>query len=305
MSPVRATDRSPRPCLHVRARHEHGTKVCYDRDRCRCEPCATSAATYERDRKRQHAYGRWANLVDAEPARQHLLALHEAGLSWKRASTLSGISVGTVWQLVHGRDEPGRTGVPSVRISPENARALLALTVADAADLADGAVTDSTGARRRIQALCATGWPVSVQARAAGVDRQALDVALRGRPIVARNARAIAAMYDRLWDQPPRPVTAHDRAGVTRALRAAQAGAWAPPMAWDDDQIDDPAARPARARASSVLDLDEWVHLVTGGEDHDRAAARLGVKLTAVERSAFRHGHTRVLGLLRRSEAAA
>lgn len=61
-------------------------------------------------------------------------------------------------------------------------------------------------------------------------------------------------------------------------------------MAWDEDGIDDPEAVPDLGDRRRGVDLDDWLHLVRGGESPERAAERCGVKLTAVSRAAHRAG---------------
>lgn len=84
-------------------------------------------------------------------------------------------------------------------------------------------------------------------------------------------------------------MTAKYRAWCDRSARAG----WAPPMAWDDETIDDPAASPANGMdRKRGVDLDEWLHLVRSGEHPDRAARRCGVSLNTVEVAAHRAGRT-------------
>ena len=69
-----AVDRTPKPCTHKQANHQHGTHACYVLDRCRCRPCARANADYEKHRARRHAYGRFDTYTDAQPVREHVQA---------------------------------------------------------------------------------------------------------------------------------------------------------------------------------------------------------------------------------------
>lgn len=92
--------------------------------------------------------------------------------------------------------------------------------------------------QRRLQALQATGWTHTALARELGMSRQAV-AALSSRPrdrSYDHTLAAVAAVYDRLWDVRPTGVSA-DRCRT----RAARLG-YLPPLAWDDDFIDDPRA---------------------------------------------------------------
>ena len=55
--------------------------------------------------------------------------------------------------------------------------------------------------------------------------------------------RAARTLYERLWNTDPREhgVSLHS---YNRARRHAATHGWAPPAAWDDDRLDDPAAHP-------------------------------------------------------------
>ena len=238
-----AIDRAPKPCLHPQTQHRHGTKACYGLDRCRCLPCCNAISVYEQDRKKRNAYGR-SNLIDAGPARAHVAALMAAGVGAKTISARSGVAHGALWRLMYGKTRPDGTQIPSRRITRATADRLLALHPDDGTLLADGARVDGTGTRRRLQALACLGWSIGRLAADTGLDRQALDQAMRGGQVVARNARAVAAAYEQLWNQRA-PATDHrERISVARSINRATAAGWLPPIAWDDDTIDDPAATP-------------------------------------------------------------
>lgn len=112
------TDRTPKPCLHKIANHQHGTYACYVLDRCRCRPCADAHAAYNRERVRQQAYGRWDNYVDAEPARRHVRLLMAQGMGLKRIVAVSGVPSGSIWKLLYGKRQPDGTRTPSKQLPP-------------------------------------------------------------------------------------------------------------------------------------------------------------------------------------------
>jgi hypothetical protein len=75
-----SVDRTPKPCQHPRANHQHGTRLAYMLDRCRCLPCSAANSAYETRRVQLKAYGRGTptGLVDATPARTHVEKLQAA-----------------------------------------------------------------------------------------------------------------------------------------------------------------------------------------------------------------------------------
>lgn len=288
-----AVDRTPRPCSHPRAAHEHGTYAAYTLDQCRCLPCTAANSQYETTRTRDRAYGRTA-YVDAGPAVTHLRELAAAGLGWKRAARAAGVPLSTARRLTQVPADG-----PAPRARAATVAALLSVPTPTLDTLGGATLVEATGTRRRLQALLALGWSVRRLSVDHDLNRQALDRALTNATVTVRTARAVRDVYDQIGDRTPPQGTPADRGAAARArARAAQCG-WPVPAAWDDATLDDPAApTPSTHAPRSVLDLDEWVHLVRGGEEPARAAGRCGVRLSAVEQAARRAGRRDVLRLL-------
>lgn len=329
-------DRTPVECTHPLANHQHGTYATYTLDGCRCPPCTAAASTYNQDRERRIAYGQPGRFVDATPTRTHVRRLMDAGIGYKTIARRADLASSTLNNLLRGK--PGRP--PSAKVARTTADALLAVQ-ANLDTMADGALTDATGTARRARALIARGWSIPKIAHHAGVDRQAIDPILTGAwtTVTARTAKALAASYDALWDQEPPEGSASEKGAATRARRRAVGMGWAPPLAWDDDTIEDPGAQPApgwrgpsQGECASMgcpdvllrgdlcathrqglggggrrlnVDLDEWLHLARLGEDLDRAARRVGAALATVESVACAAGRADILRLteLRRRQA--
>ena len=141
---------------------------------------------------------------------------------------------------------------------------------------------DATGPRRRIQGLVWAGWTGRQLAGLSGLTEQAISRLALGvsTTVAPATARAVEDLYDRAWQGPRRPSTASRR----RAIRAG----WAPPLAWDDDTIDDPTARPEGIRprrreqeshTDSILELHE------AGVQPERIALLLGIHRRTVYRT--------------------
>src|SRR5258708_22806161 len=139
------------------AERRHGTRARYGPGPgpgrgpgCRCGSCTAANLEWNTRRSRQILYGRWQPYVDAGPSRRKLRELSVAGIGWKRAAELSGLSPTAVSTLLYGRG--GRP--PSKRVRAETESAILAIPVS--AELVAGrTVHDGTGTRRRLQALVA------------------------------------------------------------------------------------------------------------------------------------------------------
>lgn len=98
------------------------------------------------------------------------------------------------------------------------------------------ALVDSTGTRRRVEALYALGWPRAKLAAELGQSRPHVLYVRRVSPRVrAAVATVVAVLYDQLRDVPG--------PSDTCAAKARFLG-YAPPAAWPANSIDDPAATP-------------------------------------------------------------
>lgn len=105
---------------------------------------------------------------------------------------------------------------------------------------------DPTGTRRRLQALQASGWSQAAIARAGGFSSaSAVNKVLRDSTswVFIGTAAKTRLAYDRL-SMAPGP------SSVAR-LYAERQG-WPRPLAWDDETIDDPAAKPYRSTVRAV-----------------------------------------------------
>jgi transcriptional regulator with XRE-family HTH domain len=246
-------DRTPKPCLHPVADHQHGTRACYTLDKCRCAPCSQACTEYERDRTRQHAYGRWNNLVDAEPARQHVLVLMEAGMGRRQIALHAGITSNVIVKLIWGKRQPDGSLRLSTRLRKENADRLLAIRY----NPADGALVPAIGAVRRLQALVALGWSQRKLSAELGFTSQTqLTAWVLGRRnhLTAGTFRAVRGLYERLSMQLPPQDTHRDKIAASRARKYAKARGWLPPLAWDDEHLDDPQAKPLTCSGDAGVD---------------------------------------------------
>ncbi len=264
--------------------HE-GSYAMYQRG-CRCGGCAAANRAAGTHRTRMMAYGRWQPFVDAEPARQHITeVVRPAGIGYDRVAQLAGLSPGVISGLLFGR---GRSGAPARRIRPETEAKILAVRPTDTP--APGARIDATGTQRRVQALVAKGWAQARIAEQLGMNRTNLSQLMTAGHVTQAMADRVRAVTERMWDTEPPATTRAERIDRTRALRIARERNWAPLAAWDDGDIDNPAAKPAdgwrrperRTRPGAEL-LAEADELARMGLDRNQAAERLGVSRDALD----------------------
>ncbi|MFE9372292.1 hypothetical protein ACFYM2_21330 [Streptomyces sp. NPDC006711] len=267
------------------ATRAHGTRAKYVVERCRCEPCKTANRQAENDRYRQQAYGRWQPYIDARPVRAHVQMLMDYGMGWKRIAAMAGVGRGTVEKLLYGAAHRGME--PSKRVRPETAAKLLAIR--PEGDRLGGAVpVDSTGTHRRLQALVAAGWPQAQLAARLGMERANFGASMRSAKVLAATERAVRRLYDELWRADPRDHGVGNQA-YSRARNHAVGRSWAPVGAWDDDTIDDPAAkpqtgteRPLNRDELAALRREEAKHLHDCGLSSHEIAVRLGISTDTV-----------------------
>lgn len=288
------------PCTHD-DRHPHGHRNRYVTDKCRCRPCRDAASKYTRELERRHLYGR-VIYVPAGPARAHVEALQAQGMGWKRIAARAGINDSVMWKLIYG--DPSRNMAPSKRIRPTTEAAILGATL----DLADRIGIPGTGTRRRLQGLVAVGWSQSKIAVRLGMTAANFGKVIHGPGHVrVATAKAVAQLYDELWNTQPPRAGHRDKIAYSRSVRYATLAGWVTPMAWDDDAIDNPDALPdlgekvnsQGGRRISLEDV-EWLldqEPFTVGQ----IAERLHVHKSAVEHSCARNGRRDLLARMARN----
>jgi hypothetical protein len=141
------------------------------------------------------------------------------------------------------------------------------------------------GMSRRLKALMAIGYDFPAMSQLSGLPVDTLKgVAQCRRANTYRHvAERVCELYRQLSMIPGRSV---------RAVTWAQRQGYAPPLAWDDDTIDDPAAKPEGASPAPLQGLpplDELLWLIDCGESPLSIATRFGVRPATVDRALLRH----------------
>lgn len=159
---------------------------------------------------------------------------------------------------------------------------------------------DPTGTRRRLQALACLGWLWSEIGAELGVTAARVGHMAAGqwRMVHRDNARKVAEVYDRLSMTVPPELERKPHAAVIRARQrrdAARKG-WAPPLAWDDATIDDPAATPTGLHGDEAIQrrqqrLEHLQQVLTAGGDLIDACNALGISRDGVNTWCRRRGH--------------
>jgi AraC-like DNA-binding protein len=270
-----------RPCLHVKANHQHGNRATYVLDQCRCRPCRHANRDAERTRQRIKLYGRPTGWTDATPVREHVEKLSAAGMGVKTIAAEAGLYNSQLTRIIYGRAgaDPAMRRPPCTRIRTDTAEAILAVQLR----LAPGAITDPTGTVRRLQALVAIGWSQNQLGARLGMLGGNFGKLVAGRrQVTVRTRDAVVELYDQLWDQKPDTSTRPLLIAYNRSRNYAAGHGWPPPLAWDDDTIDDPTAGPGDVLADTDPRISEVEFLLSTGADPDEIARRLGMKRTSL-----------------------
>ncbi|MFD3537404.1 hypothetical protein [Streptomyces sp. NPDC058664] len=187
------------------------------------------------------AAARRSDTMDLQPVIDHL---HTLQLRYDRASCAfiartAGVNASTLASALMDHTRDPRRG-----INTAIARRILALAELPPPACPRRTQVTDTGLLRRLRALCAAGWSLEKIGTTGGISTKMLTAfastncprstpALRG---------AILAAWEQLSHQPgPSPA----------ARRRARAKGWAPPLAWDNETIDDPAVSPSGIRNPS------------------------------------------------------
>lgn len=226
-----------------------------------------------------------ARVVDTTDVYNHVRRLiSEHNCSLEGIAEAAGLGEMTVSRLHRGLLKTTRRST---------AEALLAVRPEDVRPNGE-VLVPNIGGRRRIQALMAIGWRHKDLTPMLGLPSQNI-LYQDGQWFTKRKHEAIKSIYDRLWNKP-------GPGGYRVTSRAAKAG-YAPPLAWDDETIDDPNAvphvgslkrRPGRPVKGAAPDTDAQVEdvefLVSQATDWHTINQRLGTQPASLERMLYRKG---------------
>jgi DNA-binding CsgD family transcriptional regulator len=237
----------------------HGTESGYTQHRKAgvpvCEPCRDAHREYTRAYRARQA--RPALRVSPQQARRHIIRLVEQGCPLYVIADQAGVNQRTVADIA----ADGRAF-----IYRHTEQAILAV------DGGHGHIIPAIGTHRRIQALMAIGYPFADIAKRLGVHHDRIRQYLIQEAIYTRTAARIARMYDELSMTP----------GPSRRARsiAARRG-YLPPLAWDDDTIDDPAAWASPGEDDDDMPDPVVVERLASGADWKALGANRAERLDA------------------------
>lgn len=211
-------------------------------------------------------------LVDATECKAHVSALRKMGYSMRRIAAESGLDTDTLTNL--GEWHPGSR----VRLSTHEKIMRIPLP----AQVVNGGsqALPNVGTRRRLQALVAAGYSNEFIAAEFGISAVNVGQWLRRDYVSAETLDRVRELFNRLQLVP---------GPSDHARRRAQRLGWQPPLAWDEEDIDNPSAKPCQ---QSSLSMDEFLVQYekwrARGYGNARIAAELGVHLRSLEKRLWR-----------------
>ncbi|MFE7462351.1 hypothetical protein ACWFMI_24805 [Nocardiopsis terrae] len=231
----------------------HGTLTGAKRHRCKCADCRQTYSEYMKEYRRRRARQRpTTDLVDAQPVREHLGALLDAGLTLGMICRAARVTMAWARYVREGcatRNQP-----PARRTSGVYARRVLALPVPGRVE--SSRRVSGEGACRRARALMAIGLTAVWQAEQLGAHPISYyRFVYQGGRVEARTAALVCDLYAQFWDKPgtgPAADRARDEAAVL---------GWSPPAGWEDQWLDLSAEELAAelAREVALMDYAELV----------------------------------------------
>lgn len=228
---------------------EHGKASTYSKVRCRCRACRDaqlrSHTNWIAGRKTDHT------ILEAPGLAEHVTRLVQAhGI--QAVAAASGVT-----------QYPIRTVMRGSRARVRVIRALAATTAAECARHAT--LVPSATALHQSRTMLALGYPLTWQAKQAGVSATAVHDFATGNRIQQRVAKAMQELADRIGDRPATPEDGLTPHAISLSKGRARRMGYYPPAYYDENGQVDPRSIPDHP----------WSKIDTRADDHLRAAKLL------------------------------
>lgn len=215
------------------------------------------------------AEGKTLGTVPVAEVAEHIQHLMDAGVSQYSIARTAGVSWYTLNRIRHGERD---------KVLAVTAKKILEVRPQRITDIPECALVDPTGLMRRLRALTAIGYTANHLSRELGMSATQVLRYLQGVESVRfESDKAVKELFDRLQMSPlPRGRS------TSRAMNDAARNGWVPPLAWDENSIDDPAAEPFGVRVELVKlpraeRVEDYHEMRSWGLSDARIAERLGV----------------------------
>lgn len=230
----------------------HGTLTSYVRDKCRCDECARHHYRHQKRYRLRRERGEQF-LVDAGPARAHVAALRDAGMSmWAITLAAGWRSRNALYTMLTHPRITARTEARILAVRPDMERR-------------DDAYVSAGPTAERLRDLALLGWTLRGLSAELGMDTDTCRRIVSGKRLKVRRRTALAVL--RMWAERGGTPGPSER---TRTWAARQP--WAPGGEYD-----------GCGRCEDVQWLREQ------GEGRSGICERLGVSWPSLERHLYRH----------------
>ena len=217
---------------------EHGNPYTYYGRKCRCLPCLDAAVAYQRNLRRQKAYGRYQSpYVPVDRARARINTFRSMGFSYKQIAKMCGVAEPTIYSTIQGYAE-SRNLKSKATILKESEQKILSAKL-NFAGLNPRAMLSTRGFIRRFQALGRIGYTAPVIAKRMGIDDSNLRHMLGNDKVSVAHFVSMMKLYSELHDHPAKAQNGYQKGWIERQKREALEKGWAHPFDWGNIDFDD------------------------------------------------------------------
>lgn len=161
----------------------HGTRGRYNSG-CRCDECREANRMYERQRIRRALRGDVNPLVDAEPVREHILALRKKGIGTRTIAEYSEVGRTCITEIAAGR---------KTKVRKKTSDAIMSV---DRKCIRDGHLVPAKGTWALIKWMLEEGFTKARIARELGCERPALQI--KQHRVTAKTAVKVRRLHGRI-----------------------------------------------------------------------------------------------------------
>lgn len=205
--------------------------------------------------------------IPAAPVLEHLHKLYARGLTQTTIADLAGIDRTTLQGLGKWTEAAG--------VQKRVAQAITSIEIPEKFTTGKRSIPN-VGTRRRLQALMAAGWSQQVLAEKFGRSTASIYEWMHNTSVFGETAARVEQVFDELCMVP---------GPSKRVANIAKRNGWAPPMAWDDNTIDSPEAKPYGLEPQAPQPfLEKYAEMRGLGLSDIEVARRTGATYTAVAR---------------------
>lgn len=270
-----------------RVNTEHGQYAYARREKCHCDLCQVAVRAYAKRRFYDEVKG-VARRVDAQPVREHIQPLIDAGVTYNQIikATDGVVTKEQVKNLIEGN--VNWNGKEVTWLMPHTAAALMTVTY-DGAQYAGFTYVDAIGVRRRLEGLRWMGYTLPALSEYLPMTYTALHHLTKRERVRTTTVVMIDDLYQKLQHVP-----GPDDRERWRAYR----GGFVPPAAWEEHDIDDPEAEPDLSAIRCIVeDCPRGVYKYSLCQAHYRRASDEGclAKAQKYRAAVARYGRSNIV----------